>query len=75
MDVQALGRMLIIVAIVILIVGVALLLVGRIPLIGRLPGDFTIRRDGFTLFFPLATMIIISIILTIVLSVIGRWWR
>ena len=38
--------------------------------IGRLPGDILIRRDGFTLYFPLTTMIIISVILTLIF----RFW-
>ena len=40
--------------------------------IGRLPGDFTIRRGNFTFYFPLATSIIISVILTVVLALLRR---
>jgi hypothetical protein len=40
--------------------------------IGRLPGDFTIRRGSFTFYFPLASSIIASIVLTLVMMLIGR---
>ncbi len=40
---------------------------------GRLPGDIRIEREGFSFYFPLASSILISILLTIVLNVIGRW--
>ena len=40
--------------------------------IGRLPGDFTIRRGNFTFYFPLATSIIASIFLTLLLSLLRR---
>ena len=75
MDLSALGRLLIVIALVMLIVGVALVLLGKVPFLGRLPGDITIRRDGFTIFFPIVAMIILSVLLTIVLNVAGRWWR
>ena len=39
--------------------------------IGRLPGDILIRRDGFTLYFPLTTMVIISVILTLIFRLWG----
>ncbi|MEX2598633.1 MAG: DUF2905 domain-containing protein, partial [Dehalococcoidia bacterium] len=67
MDLSSVGKFLIIVGIVVLLVGLAFLVLGRLPFLGRLPGDFTIRRDGLTIFFPLATMILLSIILTVVL--------
>jgi Protein of unknown function (DUF2905) len=40
--------------------------------IGRLPGDFTIRRGSFTFYFPLATSIIASIVLTLIMMFFGR---
>jgi hypothetical protein len=63
------GRSLIILGL--LIAGVGLLISLGLP-IGRLPGDFTIRRGNFTFYFPLATSIIASIILTLILLVFGR---
>jgi hypothetical protein len=46
--------------------------VGKIPLIGRLPGDIYIRKGDFTFYFPLATSILISILLTLLFSLFGR---
>ena len=45
-----------------------------IPL-GRLPGDIRIEREGFSFYFPLTSSIIISILLTIFLNLIARFWK
>ncbi|MGH7387066.1 MAG: DUF2905 family protein, partial [Candidatus Methylomirabilales bacterium] len=58
--------------IVLVLLGGLLLVVGKIPLIGRLPGDITIRKGDFTFYFPLATSILISILLTLLFSLFGR---
>ena len=63
------GRTLI--AVGLLVAGVGLLITMGLP-IGRLPGDFTIRRGNFTFYFPLASSIIASIVLTLVMMLIGR---
>lgn len=63
------GRTLIIVGL--LIAGVGVLLTLGLP-IGRLPGDFTVRRGNFTFYFPLATSIVVSILLTLVLMFLTR---
>ena len=63
------GRLLIVLGL--LIAGVGLLMTLGLP-IGRLPGDFTIRRGSFTFYFPLATSIIASIILTLIMMFFGR---
>ena len=52
-----------------------LLLIGRIPGLGRLPGDIPIDRERWTLFVPLGTMLVLSVLLTIVLNLIARWRR
>ncbi len=58
------------------IVGIILILVGRtqVPL-GRLPGDFIYRGKNSTFYFPLATSILVSVVLSILLYVIGRFRR
>ena len=63
------GRPLIILGL--LIAGVGLLINLGLP-IGRLPGDFAIRRGNFTFYFPLATSIIASIVLTLIMMFFGR---
>jgi hypothetical protein len=60
-----LGKMLILLGVFIILVGLLLLVGEKIPWIGRLPGDIIIRKKNFTFYFPLATSILISIILTL----------
>ena len=67
-----LGRTLMLVGAVMLIAGLAISMSDRIPLIGRLPGDFTIRGDGWTVYAPLATSVVLSLALTLALSA-GAW--
>jgi len=63
------GRLLVVVGLV--IAGVGLLIMSGVP-IGRLPGDISIRRGNFTFYFPLATSIIASILLTLLLTLLRR---
>jgi hypothetical protein len=62
---MAIGRFLIIAGIVLVIAGLVFTLLGRLG-VGRLPGDFLFRRDGVTIYFPLMTSIIVSLILTLI---------
>ena len=69
-----LGRLLIVLGVVVLIVGALLLFLGRTNLpLGRLPGDIIYRGKHTTFYFPLATSILLSVILSVVLYVISRW--
>lgn len=61
-----LARLLIIIGVVLVVVGLALLLVPKIPGLGRLPGDIVIKRENFTFYFPLGTSILLSIILSLI---------
>ena len=63
----SLGKSIIIIGLIIAVIGVILTLAGRIPWLGRLPGDIYLKRENFTFYFPLATSIIISIILSFIL--------
>jgi hypothetical protein len=68
-----LGKFLLLVGGIILIVGLLLILAGKFNLpIGRLPGDIVYRGKSTVLYFPLATSIIISIILSLIFWLIGR---
>jgi hypothetical protein len=69
-----LGRVLVVVGAVAIVAGLALILLGRanIPL-GRLPGDIVYRGKNSTFYFPLATSILVSVVLSIVMYVIGRF--
>jgi hypothetical protein len=71
-----LGKLLIVLGIFLVIVGVLLTLVGRAHLpLGRLPGDIVYRGKNTTFYFPLATSILLSLIVTLVLYVVNRWRR
>ena len=69
---QHIGKILIITGAVISLIGAALLFSGRIPWIGKMPGDILIERKNFTFYFPLATSIFISILLTLLFWLFGR---
>jgi hypothetical protein len=60
------GKALIIFGMVIVAIGVLLTFSGRIPWLGRLPGDIYIKRDNFTFYFPLATCILLSALMSLV---------
>lgn len=71
-----LGKLLIVLGAIMLVAGVVLFLLGRTSLpLGRLPGDIVYRGKSTTFYFPLATSILLSLLLTAVLYVIGRWKR
>jgi membrane protein implicated in regulation of membrane protease activity len=70
--VQYIGRFLIIIGIVLSAIGGILLLSGKIPWLGRLPGDIIIQRKNFSFYFPLATSILLSVILTFIFWLIRR---
>jgi thiosulfate reductase cytochrome b subunit len=61
------GKLLIVFGLVLVGAGLLLLLSDKIPWLGRLPGDITVRRENFTFFFPVVTCIVISVILSLIL--------
>ena len=67
-----LGRVLIVAGVLIAAVGVVLLFVGRVPWLGRLPGDIHVERGNWSFHFPLATSLLLSVVLTLVFYLIGR---
>jgi uncharacterized membrane protein YkgB len=69
---EGLGRLLVVLGVVTVIVGLILLVMPRIPWLGRLPGDIVVQREGFTFYFPILTSIIISIVLTVLLNLFFR---
>jgi len=70
---EPIGRVLVALGAAILGLGILIVLVGKIPILGKLPGDVVIRRGDFTCFFPLMTSIILSVILSLVLWLISRF--
>jgi hypothetical protein len=66
------GRALLLAGLILAAIGGLLLAAGRISWLGRLPGDIIIQKKNFTLYFPLATSILVSILLTLVFWLLGR---
>ena len=66
------GRMLVVFGVLLALAGVVLMLVGRVPWLGRLPGDVHVQRGNWTFYFPLATSLLLSVVLTLVLWLVRR---
>ena len=71
-DLGAVGRLLIGAGLLLALVGVVLLLAGRVPFLGRLPGDFVFRRGPVTVYVPLLTSLLLSVLLTLALNIFFR---
>jgi len=67
---EGIGKILLIAGIAIVILGIILIFNQHIPFLGKLPGDIVIKRDSFSLYFPIVTFILISIVLTVIINVI-----
>lgn len=67
-----LGKLLVVAGIVLVVLGTVFFLAGRLPWIGRLPGDIVVRREGFTFYFPLTTSILVSVVLTLLFWLFRR---
>jgi DUF2905 family protein len=67
-----LGKGLIGLGVLIALLGLVLLVAGRIPWIGRLPGDIYMRRGNWTFYFPLATSLVVSALLTLLFWLLNR---
>jgi Protein of unknown function (DUF2905) len=66
------GKALVALGLLIALAGVVIMLVGRVPWLGRLPGDIHIERGNFSFYFPLATSLVLSVVLTLLLYLVGR---
>jgi hypothetical protein len=78
-DWNQIGKTLLVIGVVLAALGGALILgtrlLGTPNWLGRLPGDIRIERKGFSCYFPLATSILLSLLLTVVLNIIARLLR
>jgi hypothetical protein len=66
------GKVLVFLGLILAGLGLILLYGPKIPWLGKLPGDITIKREHFTFYFPLASSIVISVLLTILFSLFRR---
>ena len=71
----SIGKILIALGILFVLIGLILLGLGKIGLLGRLPGDIHIRKQNLEFHFPLATCIVVSIFLSLLLSVFFKWFK
>ena len=69
---DSLGKMLIVFGVVLALLGGLLLFAGKLPFLGRLPGDIVIRRENWSVYFPITTSIVLSVLLTLLLSLVSR---
>jgi uncharacterized protein HemY len=67
------GKILIIVGIIVLLAGIFIQYVERIPFLGKLPGDIAIERPNFKFYFPITTSILVSILISLILFLINKF--
>jgi hypothetical protein len=73
---ENIGRLLMIGGVILFVIGGLVFLASKFGIpFGRLPGDIRIERDGFSFYFPLASSIVISILLTIILNLVVRLFK
>jgi hypothetical protein len=71
-DIHNFGKILIFLGIILVAAGILFMFGAKIPWLGKLPGDIYIKKENFTFYFPLATSILLSIALSIIIFLIGR---
>ena len=67
------GKLLIVVGIICIIAGVLITYVGRIPFMGKLPGDISVEKGNLRFYFPIATSIVLSLLVSLILYLIQRF--
>jgi hypothetical protein len=70
--VEPLGRMLLYIGVVLVLIGGFFILMSRVPWFGRLPGDISFNRGGLTIYVPITTMVIVSLVLTLLMNLVWR---
>ncbi len=72
MDLTGMGRILLVLGGLLAVLGLVLLLAGRIPFLGQLPGDITLSRGNVSCYIPIVTSILLSLLLTLILNLVIR---
>lgn len=71
---QQTGKYIVLIGVVVVVVGLVWYFFGnKLGWIGRLPGDVRIERENFRFYFPITTMILFSVLLTVVVNLVKRW--
>jgi hypothetical protein len=76
MNLESIARYLMLGGLLLFLIGGGVYLAARFGLpLGRLPGDIRIEGQNFRFYFPLATSLLLSLVLTVVLNLLARWWK
>ncbi|MGE3908617.1 MAG: DUF2905 domain-containing protein [Chloroflexota bacterium] len=70
MPFENLGKLLLVLGLVIAVIGGVIMLGGRLPFFGNVPGDLSFERGGVRVYIPIVTSIVLSIVLTVVLNLV-----
>jgi hypothetical protein len=68
-----LAKVLIVIGAILIAVGLVILVFPRLPFVGKLPGDILIKKEHVTFYFPLATSIVISILISLILYIFSKF--
>lgn len=69
----AVGKLLVVCGVILITVGLIIQYFDKLPLIGKLPGDILIERKNFKIYLPISTSVLISILITMILYLIGKF--
>ncbi len=72
MAVESLGRMILYIGVILVLIGGFFILAAKVPWFGRLPGDLSFRSGGVTIYIPITTMVLVSLVLTLLLNIVWR---
>jgi len=72
---ETLARWLVGAGLVLVGIGAVVWVLGRVVDLGNLPGDIAYRGENVRIYAPITTMIIVSIVLTVLINILLRWWR
>ncbi len=67
------AKIIIVIGIVLVLIGLTILFLQKVPFLGKLPGDILIKKENFTFYFPLSTSIVVSIIVCLILYLISKF--
>lgn len=73
MDIQSIGKFLLLIGMLLVVIGGVLMFIEKIPFLGRLPGDIRIEREHFRFYFPITTSILLSIVVSVLLWLISHF--
>jgi Protein of unknown function (DUF2905). len=73
--VNPVAKFLVVTGLVLVVVGLLWQVFGRVLPLGRLPGDIAIEKENVRFYFPIVSSLVISVVLSLLLTVLGRFWR